>query len=76
MNSAQMGAAASCALDLDVGVVVVADPHDAEQVGGVAGEPGVVAVPVLPAAGAVKPRERVAAPVPWLITFSSMSVVR
>ncbi len=31
------------ALELDVGVVVVADPDDAEEVGGVAGEPGVVA---------------------------------
>ena len=31
------------AFDLDVGVVVVADPDDAEEVGGVAGEPGVVA---------------------------------
>lgn len=30
------------ALQLDVGVVVIADPDDAEQVGGVAGEPGVV----------------------------------
>ena len=42
MNSAQMGAAASAPWSLDVGVVVVADPDDAEQVGGVAGEPGVV----------------------------------
>ena len=31
------------AFDLDVGVVVVADPDDAEEVGGVSGEPGVVA---------------------------------
>ncbi len=31
------------ALELDVGVVVVADPDDAEEIGGVAGEPGVVA---------------------------------
>ena len=30
------------ALQLNVGVVVVADPDDAEEVGGVAGEPGVV----------------------------------
>ena len=42
MNSAQMGAAALAPFEVDVGVVVVADPDDAEQVGGVAGEPGVV----------------------------------
>ena len=29
-------------LNLDVGVVVVADPDDTKQVGGVAGEPGIV----------------------------------
>ncbi len=43
MNSVQMGAAAWAPSSLDVGVVVVADPDDAEEIGGVAGEPGVVA---------------------------------
>ncbi len=43
MNSAQMGAAASAPWSLTIGVVVVADPDDADEVGGVAGEPGVVA---------------------------------
>ena len=37
------GSGGMSAFDLDVGVVVVADPDDADEVRGVAGEPGVVA---------------------------------
>ena len=43
MNSAQMGRGGVRAFDLDVGVVVVAHPDDAEQVAGEAGEPRIVA---------------------------------
>ncbi len=39
MNSAQIGAAACVALQLQIGIVVVADPHDAKQVAGKPGEP-------------------------------------
>jgi len=37
------GSRSMSAFDLDVGVVVVADPDDADEVRGIAGEPGIVA---------------------------------
>jgi len=62
MNSAQMGAAVCRSAEVDVTVVVVSDPDDAEQIAGIAanhrrGRCG------LPAAGAVNPIPRTAAAV-------------
>ncbi len=54
MNSAQMGAAATVPVKLDVGVVVVAHPHNADQVAGEACEPRVVAGARLARRGSVE----------------------
>ena len=42
MNSVQIGAAVWAPLEVQVAVVVVANPHNAEQVAGVTGEPSVM----------------------------------
>jgi hypothetical protein len=69
MKSAQMGAAA-CApwmrsvFGIKLGVVVVAHPHNAQQVLVKPANHASWLVPVLPAAGAVNPMFRTPAPVP------------
>ena len=64
MNAAQMGSSGMRALDLDVGVVVVAHPDYADQIGSEAGKPCVVVGAGFAGGWREKPMLRTPAPVP------------